>query len=382
KLKEALDSVETLRRDQRSLKDIEEALRRERDEANSTLESETANFTSELRILRAKVNALKESNTDLAEKHEALQHQFTKKSFDLEQAVLGKEDLTRELKTTKRFLQERSDEIDVVKQKLIQQDYINAAGGLKENRKDEDEAVIQAELHRQTTYLRELERTNRRLTAKNTRLTERNTSIAILQEEKRGLEGKLVTMDALRARVAELEVQLQSNSLKSSSGGSAAQTDDLSSLHFKNAQLLSERGTMLEERAIMKAKLEAAQAQVQEANSAFDALDAEKVDLERRLSDIEGKWAAGEGENKFLRDYLASYTQESQIAPDAAGSTSLPSSSADLELLLGRYQTLKENEAQMQASRDDSTTEAYQVRLKETETALTVERAKATQAEE
>ncbi|KAG6805433.1 hypothetical protein H0H93_004799, partial [Arthromyces matolae] len=125
--------------------------------------------------------------------------------------------------------------------KLIQQDYINAAGGVKENRKDKDEAVIQAELHRQTTYLRELERTNRRLTAENTRLTERNTSIAILQEEKRGLEGKLVTMDALRARVAELEVQLQSSSSKSSSGGSAAQTDDLSSLHFKNAQLLSER---------------------------------------------------------------------------------------------------------------------------------------------
>ena len=93
---------------------------------------------------------------------------------------------------------------------------------------------------------------------------------------------------------------------KVTSPNSAAAAHELSSLRVTHAQLLSEHGALKEQLATTKSQLRAAESQTAEANSAFDALEAEKVDLEQRLSGVEMNLQTTEGEVKFLQDLVVS----------------------------------------------------------------------------
>ena len=69
---------------------------------------------------------------------------------------------------------------------------------------DQNMAVIREELHRQASYLRQLEASNTKLKAE----LSRNGNVELLREEKRTLERRVKGADELRQRVAELEVQV------------------------------------------------------------------------------------------------------------------------------------------------------------------------------
>ncbi|KAH0580227.1 hypothetical protein H2248_001746 [Termitomyces sp. 'cryptogamus'] len=381
KLKEKIAQVDRLEQDRRWLADREASERKEKEEDAARWEEEKSKVLSEMRALRTTLNATKESNADLEQSNAALASSAGAQKSQLSTLSRRAEFLEKELQRAQDLARQRDDEIQELKDQLIAQ--IPDGLSNKENNR-EDEAVIQAELVRQTTYLRDLERTNTRLTGEVTRLRERNTNIAVLQEEKRAIEAKLVTMEGLRARVAELELQLQSSvssPSKITSGNSAATAHELSSLRLAHAQLLSQHGTLKEELATAKSQLLTFESQITEANSAFDALEEEKVDLEQRLSGVEIKLQASEGEIKFLQDLVASYVAESHANHETLGSapTSTP---AHLETLLMQYQTIKGDEERQRASRDGEALKNREVRLMETEISLEKEREKVKETEE
>ncbi|KNZ74680.1 Spindle assembly checkpoint component mad1 [Termitomyces sp. J132] len=349
KLKEKIAQVDRLEQDRRWLADREASERKEKEEDAARWEEEKSKVLSEMRALRTTLNATKESNADLEQSNAALASSAGAQKSQLSTLSRRAEFLEKELQRAQDLARQRDDEIQELKDQLIAQ--IPDGLSNKENNR-EDEAVIQAELVRQTTYLRDLERTNTRLTGEVTRLRERNTNIAVLQEEKRAIEAKLVTMEGLRARVAELELQLQSSvssPSKITSGNSAATAHELSSLRLAHAQLLSQHE--------------------------------EKVDLEQRLSGVEIKLQASEGEIKFLQDLVASYVAESHANHETLGSapTSTP---AHLETLLMQYQTIKGDEERQRASRDGEALKNREVRLMETEISLEKEREKVKETEE
>ncbi|KAG6875371.1 hypothetical protein C0992_004072 [Termitomyces sp. T32_za158] len=381
KLKEKTNQVDRLEQDRRWLADREASERKEKEEDAARWDEEKSKILSEMRVLRTTLNAMKETNADLEQAHASLASSTGAQKSQLSALSRRAEFLEIELQHAQDLASSRDDEIQKLKDQLITQ--IPSGYSNKENNR-EDDALIQAELVRQTTYLRELERTNTRLTGEVTRLRERNTSIAVLQEEKRALEAKLVTMEGLRARVAELELQLQSSvssASKTSSQSSAVTAHELSSLRLTHAQLLSEHGTLKEQLATAKAQLLAAESQTAEANSAFDALESEKVDLEQQLSGVEIKLQASEGEIKFLQDLVASYVAESQANREALGSTPTPNP-VHLETLLTQYQTIKEHEEKYRASQDGEALEKRELRLQEMESALERERENVRKSEE
>ncbi|KAG6917646.1 hypothetical protein DXG01_001753 [Tephrocybe rancida] len=404
KLKEKTLEADRLEQDRRWFRDREERELQEKEQESAQWEEEKLQSASQIRSLRATLTALKESQTDLEESHSTLAHSSAQQKSLLASQSRRINFLEAELKAAQALAEERAVEVQEVRAQHLTQAAPSRLG-TKENSR-EDEAVIQAELHRQTTYLRDLERTNTRLTGELTRLRERNVSVAVLQEEKRALEGKLGAMEGLRARVAELELQLQSKSSstlsKSTSKNDAAAAHALSAMRLTHTQLLSEHGTTLEQLATTKAELSAAEAQLAEAHSAFDALEAEKDDLERQLVGIEGKWQAANSESKFLQELvvgellyefsLASYTHsdssqesyraESNVPHETPGSTPAPAAPAYLEALLNGYQALKEHEERDRASRDETMQQSQGLQLKETETALEREREKVKESEE
>lgn len=65
------------------------------------------------------------------------------------------------------------------------------------------------ELTRQASYLRNLESSNARMSGELTQLRQRNESVEVLKEQKRDLERKLATTDALRQSVVKLEAEVE-----------------------------------------------------------------------------------------------------------------------------------------------------------------------------
>lgn len=76
---------------------------------------------------------------------------------------------------------------------------------------DNDWKVVRDELTRQASYLRNLESSNARMSGELTQLRQRNESIEVLKEQKRDLERKLATTDALRQSVVKLEAQVEAS---------------------------------------------------------------------------------------------------------------------------------------------------------------------------
>lgn len=74
---------------------------------------------------------------------------------------------------------------------------------------DSDWKVVRDELTKQASYLRTLESSNARMSGELIQLRQRNESTEVLKEQKRDLERKLTTMDALRQSVAKLEAEVE-----------------------------------------------------------------------------------------------------------------------------------------------------------------------------
>jgi mitotic spindle assembly checkpoint protein MAD1 len=74
---------------------------------------------------------------------------------------------------------------------------------------DSDWKVVRDELTRQASYLRNLESSNARMSGELVQFRQRNESIEVLKEQKRDLERKVATTDALRQSVSKLEAEVE-----------------------------------------------------------------------------------------------------------------------------------------------------------------------------
>ena len=74
---------------------------------------------------------------------------------------------------------------------------------------NEDWTVVREELHRQATYMRQLEDANVKMIAELNILREKQTSVEVLKGHKRDLERKLRGAEELREQVVKLEAELE-----------------------------------------------------------------------------------------------------------------------------------------------------------------------------
>ncbi|KAF8057419.1 MAD-domain-containing protein [Lyophyllum atratum] len=327
KLRERDLTIERLERDRRWLVDREETERAEKERERAEREAEKIKSATDLRTLRSTLSALREAHEDLEEAHATLSRTSarTAETHNRQLTALqhGTRLLEEELTQARSLLDERTEALAEAQAQLesvrIGAVPANADGEGEGKVRAEDMAVIQDELHRQTSYLRKLERDNAKLTNELGRLKERSASIAVLQEEKRALETKLTAMEGLRERVVRLEAELerarsqaqQAAVTPSTPAGTPppiAQTHALASLRLAHAQLLSEYGTT---QAALRA-LEARLPDLEAAETKAESLEREKGVLAERVRRAEEKVRLREGEVGGLKALLASYTAEAR----------------------------------------------------------------------
>ncbi|KAF8059841.1 MAD-domain-containing protein [Lyophyllum atratum] len=325
KLRERDLTIERLERDRRWLVDREETERAEKERERAEREAEKIKSATDLRTLRSTLSALREAHEDLEEAHATLSRTSarTAETHNRQLTALqhGTRLLEEELTQARSLLDERTEALAEAQAQLesVRVGAAPANGDGEGKVRADDMAVIQDELHRQTTYLRKLERDNAKLTNELGRLKERGASIAVLQEEKRALETKLSAMEGLRDRVVRLEAELerarsqpqQAAVTPSTPAGTpppVAQTHALASLRLAHAQLLSEHGTT---QAALRA-LEARLPDLEAAETKAEILETEKSVLAERVRRAEEKVRLREGEVGGLKALLASYTAEAR----------------------------------------------------------------------
>ncbi|GLB43068.1 putative mitotic checkpoint protein [Lyophyllum shimeji] len=369
KLRERDSTIERLERDRRWLADREKAEREEKERERAECENEKAKFAADLRTLRTSLSALQAEHEDLEERHSAL-----KRSSESTIGTQGRQltalqhrtvSLEDELSEARTMLNER---IAALAEVQAQLEELGEAHGEQRGKAgvDDDMALVQEELHRQTAYMRQLEGENARLRGEVGRLKERGASIAVLQEEKRALETRLGAMDGLRERVVKLEAELARSQSQAAAAAAAApppsqatphtpppiaQTQALASLRLAHAQLLSEHGAT---QAALRA-LEARLPDLDAAQARISALESERGVLEQRAQRAGERVRLAEGEVTGLKALLASYAAEARAArdvtPDPATATAADvhreaevqaQRVVQLEGLLGQYKAANE----------------------------------------
>lgn len=115
--------------------------------------------------------------------------------------------LEKQLEEFRHLAEERTQAFDELQAQFDElnaaQDSVTLNHGL-----DDDWTVVREELHRQATYMRQLETANTKMTAELNVLREKQTSVEVLKEQRRELERKLRGAEDLRERVVKLEAEL------------------------------------------------------------------------------------------------------------------------------------------------------------------------------
>ncbi|KAG5645277.1 hypothetical protein DXG03_006579 [Asterophora parasitica] len=261
-----------------------------------------------------------------------------------------------------------------------------------------DNALILSELTRQTAHLHNLESTNTRLSSELVVLRGREKVVGVLEEELMGLKGKVGRLEgALAEREREIERLKEegsgsgSNANAGAFGGMATpqqtptrnstyapsasttpsikETNALATLRLTHAQLLAQHG-------VLKSELVTAQAQLSGLEEALEEAEARVAELEGDLKNeregggsegTKGWWEArwrrekegrekAEGEGRFLRGLVASYTAEAQQSHSSRQTTPAPGAGniddlhaqhvKHLETLVDEYRSTNEELAQ------------------------------------
>ncbi|GAC95923.1 M protein repeat protein [Pseudozyma hubeiensis SY62] len=190
------------------------------DKQQETTRSKEAEWTSKRASLEDEVVRLRSSNSELTHRNDELSSESSSQVSELRAKVtslesdLAKSRAEAQAATTraKRFedevgankaeLEDLQNALEEEQRMRIQQLDEARLGGA------ESGAKIAEELARQTSHLRKLEAENAHLTAENGRLSHHASNVELLKEEKRSLEAKLRTLDALRDQLAAAETQV------------------------------------------------------------------------------------------------------------------------------------------------------------------------------
>ncbi|TKY85549.1 hypothetical protein EX895_005711 [Sporisorium graminicola] len=171
-----------------SLEDEIVRLRSTNSELTNRNDELSTNSSTELSELRSKLTSLE---SDLA-----------KSRAEAQAATIKAQSLADEVGANKAELEDLQNALEDEQRMRLQQLDEARLGGAEQGGK------IAEELARQTSHLRKLEAENAHLVAENARLSHHASNVELLKEEKRSLEAKTRTLDALRDQLAAAEAEV------------------------------------------------------------------------------------------------------------------------------------------------------------------------------
>lgn len=160
------------------------------------LQDDTRSLREELEDAQAELSTQdrqsKHASTELEQRHAALQTSVEGIQQDLDSKVSA-------LQTTQQKLARKETEADELENEVLR---------LKAQTGDADTlAIIKKELSEQVAYIKKLEATNRDQSVELKQYKKVQRNIEVVEEQKRGLEGKVRMMDDLRKELAEAQLQ-------------------------------------------------------------------------------------------------------------------------------------------------------------------------------
>ncbi|KAG5635816.1 hypothetical protein H0H81_010046 [Sphagnurus paluster] len=334
RLQDREHTIERLERDRRWLADREAELKEQIERESAQWAEEKLKANSELRTLRANYIALQEAHTELEDTHGTLARSTAAQKNQIARLTHRTTMLEEELTHLQIRMSEREAALADAQAELAEASaallaHSNSGSARRHSalgvaEEDRDEQLIAAELQRQTSYIRTLESKNTRLEGEVARLQARGGSIAVLQEEKRGLEGKVKAMEGLRARVAELESVLTQRSpttrpsTPSTPTSSVKQTHALATLRLAHAKLLEDNGTLKAELAAAHSERQAVEAEHAGCAGRQEVLEKEKRLMEDRVRRALDAQEQAEGSAKFFKALAENHQAESQHSLEPA----------------------------------------------------------------
>ncbi|CBQ69370.1 related to spindle assembly checkpoint protein [Sporisorium reilianum SRZ2] len=190
------------------------------DKQQETARSKEADWTSKRQSLEDEIVRLRSTNSELTHRNDelstnsstelselrarvtSLESDLAKSRAEAQAATVKAKRFEDEVGANKAELEDLQNALEDEQRMRIQQLDEARLGGAEQSKK------IDQELARQTTHLRKLEAENAHLVAENARLSHHASNVELLKEEKRSLEAKLRTLDALRDQLAAAETQV------------------------------------------------------------------------------------------------------------------------------------------------------------------------------
>ncbi|CDW96937.1 hypothetical protein [Sporisorium scitamineum] len=190
------------------------------DKQQETSRSKEAEWTSKRQSLEDEIVRLRSTNSELTHRNDelstnsstelselrakvtSLESDLAKSRAEAQAATIRAKTFEDEVGANKAELEDLQNALEDEQRMRIQQIDEARLGGAEQGKKIADE------LSRQTSHLRKLEAENAHLVAENARLSHHASNVELLKEEKRSLEAKLRTLDALRDQLAAAETQV------------------------------------------------------------------------------------------------------------------------------------------------------------------------------
>ncbi|KIJ53268.1 hypothetical protein M422DRAFT_242402 [Sphaerobolus stellatus SS14] len=319
--------IAKLESDRRWLADREKEEREEKEEERREHEEEKRQTAATLRTLRIEVATLRDELAELQDAHTALKRTTSQiinsQKSQIVELTRRSEALEDELNLAKQLSETHEKNGQELRQMMEDQavqlstasvDGQTTPNGVKSASK-QDWEILNSELHRQTTHLRDLERTNARLTGELASFKERHTSIEVLKEEKRDLERKARAADALREQVVRLEEDLadaRRKGLSASQMGSnaAGMIQELADLRLRNALMQEEMGSFKATIRARDLELQEAKKREEGAKAHAERTAAEVKEVRDHVLRREARLALAEKEIVFLKDLIESFKAE------------------------------------------------------------------------
>ncbi|TDL13722.1 hypothetical protein BD410DRAFT_871899, partial [Rickenella mellea] len=329
--------IQRLEADRRLLARKEEEEREARENEATEFAEERERYEAELSAMRQKLSTLSDAHADLQDEHSTLSNSSQRTIASLKSELTAQTSecalLYTQLEEAQNLAATRLESVselemvieDLQAQKADTSD-ISTTSLVNSDKNgpntQENWDVIRDELHRQASYLRQLEATNSRLTNELERLRVRADGAEVLREEKLDLERKVRGLEALRRKVGELEGELEVEREKAKSRVESTAptspnketpisiTKELSALRTSHALLLDEHGSL-------RAQLLTRDAAVSDLEAEKEQLEKEKLVLETKVREVEAKVSRREKEGRllerevgFMKALVASYKAE------------------------------------------------------------------------
>ncbi|KAG0302196.1 coiled-coil domain-containing protein mad1 [Dissophora globulifera] len=287
--KKLMSRVDSLESDRRFLYTQEKTLNAKYQALEDSSRDSKAELNEIIRTLREENMDVKERFTKLREESRATESELSLKVRTLSASLTHQQQALAETKDTSQsqssLAAEKHRQLAEALDRIIELEDQNRQLRIHEQGL-EDVARVEKELKNQVAYIKQLEGTNRQLTADCKHYKEMYRNVEVLKEEKTALEQKLKMLDDLRVKCGMLEVQkdiLAQEKKQWTAFLERSDTTDFNSpydLAKAVASLRSEKVALLEARGEFEAMLKYRDRQIEELEQQVDTLQKAVLDQE------------------------------------------------------------------------------------------------------